>query len=136
MQVSFYIIEYAAYLATEDVNFISVDWERMAAAPRYFFASANVKRVGEQTGQMIQYLIEQGSYLNRFHLIGFSLGAHAAGTAGSTLNGSIPRITGRPTHTNFPNTKLCSTVYSLTWMKIKQDWTQRVLVSNQMNIEN
>ena len=90
-----YNSSYAAYLAMEDVNFISVDWKRMAAAPRYYSASANVKRVGEQTGIMIQYLIDHGSDLNRFHLIGFSLGAHAAGTAGSTLNGSIPRITGR-----------------------------------------
>ena len=66
----------------------------MAAAPRYYSATANVKRVGEQTGQMIKYLIEHGSDLNRFHLIGFSLGAHAVGIAGSILNGSIPRITG------------------------------------------
>lgn len=94
VKVSHVNVLYSAYLAAEDINFISVDWKKLSAAPRYFSASANVQRVGEQTGQLIKFLVEHGSDLNKFHLIGFSLGAHVTGIAGAAVNGSVARITG------------------------------------------
>lgn len=41
------------------------------------------------------FLVGQGADLNKFHLIGFSLGAHVVGRAGHTTYGAVPRITGK-----------------------------------------
>ena len=83
-----------AYLKREPCNFISVDWEFLALSPFYIRAAINTGPVGELTGQLINFLVEQGSDLKNFHVIGFSLGAHVAGKAGATVNGLLPRITG------------------------------------------
>jgi len=82
------------YLKREDCNFISVDWERVAMAPYYIRAAIYSEVVGELTGQLINYLVDQGADLRQFHVIGFSLGAHVAGKAGAVVNGLLPRITG------------------------------------------
>jgi len=83
-----------AYLKREPCNFISVDWRFLALAPFYVRAASNTGPVGELTGQLINFLVEQGSDLKNFHVIGFSLGAHVAGKAGATVNGLLPRVTG------------------------------------------
>lgn len=82
------------FLDKEDCNFISVDWGLLAAGPDYPRAVANVESVGSLTGNFVKFLISKGADLSRFHLIGFSLGAHVVGKAGQTMNGDIPRITG------------------------------------------
>jgi hypothetical protein len=53
-----------------------------------------VKSVGTLTGNFVKFLTSKGAELSRFHLIGFSLGAHVVGKAGQTMNSDIPRITG------------------------------------------
>jgi len=83
-----------AYLLREDCNFISVDWASLATFPFYIRAVTYSTLVGEQTGNLINFLVEQGADLKDFHVIGFSLGAHVAGKAGATVNGVLPRITG------------------------------------------
>jgi len=84
----------AEYLKHEDCNFISVDWQKLAGGINYMRAVSSSTIVGELTGQLINFLLEQGADLNNFHVIGFSLGAHVAGKAGATANGLVPRITG------------------------------------------
>ena len=82
------------YLKREDCNFISVDWEKLAAGINYINPARNTKYVGELTGQLVNFLLEQDADLKNFHIIGFSLGAHVAGKTGATVNGVVPRITG------------------------------------------
>jgi len=82
------------YLEREDCNYIAVDWEPLAIPPFYIRATTYSTLVGEQTGNLINFLVEQGADLKDFHVIGFSLGAHVAGKAGATVNGVLPRITG------------------------------------------
>lgn len=82
------------FLAKEDCNFIAVDWEELANNINYYSSAANTLPVGNLTGHFINFLIAQGTNVNQFHVIGFSLGAHVAGNAGALINGLIPRITG------------------------------------------
>jgi len=82
------------YLKREDCNFISVDWGKLAKGINYVRAVSSSVIVGEFTGDLINFLVEQGSVLKNFHVIGFSLGAHVAGKAGATVNGLLPRVTG------------------------------------------
>ena len=86
------------YLKREDCNFITVDWENVAIAPFYLRAVVSSDVVGELTGHLINFLVEQGADLNNFHVTGFSLGAHVAGKAGATVKGLLPRITGDPSY--------------------------------------
>jgi len=83
-----------AYLHKEDCNYISVDWENLAILPFYPRSAISSVIVGVFTGVFINFLVEQGADLNQFHVIGFSMGAHIAGNAGSTVKGTLPRITG------------------------------------------
>ena len=80
----------------DDCNFVSVNWERLAAGPNYFSAAANVDAVGVRTARLVDLLVRKGGGdLNQFHLIGFSLGAHVVGKAGQNMTmGTVPRITG------------------------------------------
>jgi len=82
------------FLKREDCNYISVDWGKLAGGINYIRASDCTTPVGELTGQLINFLVEQGSDLKNFHVIGFSLGAHVAGKAGATVKGLLPRVTG------------------------------------------
>lgn len=82
------------FLIKEDCNFIAVDWEQLADNVNYYSSAANTQAVGILTGNFVNFLVTLGAELNKFHIIGFSLGAHVAGKAGSTINGLVPRITG------------------------------------------
>jgi len=85
-----------AYLVAGDVNVIAVDWSHLARAPFYILAATSTELVGKfWTAQFIDFLVNQGASLSDIHLLGYSLGAHAAGWAGSSLTtGKLPRITG------------------------------------------
>ena len=83
----------------EDVNVICVDWENGANLPNYKRAADNTRLVGRDVGQLIGQLNNMtGSKNSDFHLIGFSLGAHVAGFAGSEVRNQtqslLHRITG------------------------------------------
>jgi len=83
------------FLANQDCNFISVDWQLLATAPDYPSAVLNVAIVGTHLGDFINYLMTRPSAsISRFHLIGFSLGAHVVGLAGKSSTRVLPRITG------------------------------------------
>ena len=87
----------AAYLNKGDYNIIAVDWSRLARSPFYLTAASSTKEVGVATAQLIDFLVANtdGGTAKRFHVLGYSLGAHAAGWAGASLSvGTLSRITG------------------------------------------
>ena len=91
-----------ALLRREDCNVILVDWSRGAKLP-YGQATGNTRLVGAQTAELIRFLISssRGSpnrLIDRFYIVGFSLGAQTAGYAGSYLRArgmKLGRITGK-----------------------------------------
>ncbi|MBN3276246.1 LIPH Lipase, partial [Polyodon spathula] len=76
------------------MNVIIVDWNRGAATIIYPKAAENTKRVAQILTTFIKQMMEMGSSLSSFHLIGISLGAHISGFVGNMLGGKIGRITG------------------------------------------
>lgn len=79
----------------EDCIVICVDWEAGASLPNYVRAAANTRLIGKQLSFLMKNLEEHKKLdLNRVHIIGFSLGAHVSGFAGSELPG-LRRITGK-----------------------------------------
>jgi len=82
------------YLKGQDINFISVDWEKMAAGPDYSSAVDHVERIGVVISDMITFLNKFGTFQEKFHLIGFCLGAHIAGKAADSVNFAFNRVTG------------------------------------------
>lgn len=83
-----------ALMAVEDCIVICVDWEAGALLPNYVRAAANTRLVGKQLALLLKGLQDfKGLELERVHIIGFSLGAHVSGFAGSDLPG-LKRITG------------------------------------------
>ncbi|XP_076599442.1 inactive pancreatic lipase-related protein 1-like [Chaetodon auriga] len=91
-------------LKWENVNCIAVEWKK-GVKTRYAQAANNARVVGAQVASMITFLM--GNYkqkADKFHIIGHSLGAHAAGDAGSRIPG-LARITGLdPTEPYFQGT--------------------------------
>lgn len=78
----------------EDCIVICVDWEAGATLPNYVRAAANTRLIGKQLAFLMKNLqVHKGLDLGRVHVIGFSLGAHVSGFAGSELPG-LRRITG------------------------------------------
>ncbi|XP_065212134.1 uncharacterized protein LOC135839840 isoform X2 [Planococcus citri] len=84
----------SALMSVEECNIICVDWEAGATIPNYVRAAANTRLVGKQVAILLSGLEK---YVNlsvrNVHVIGFSLGAHVAGFAGSELK-NLSRITG------------------------------------------
>ncbi|XP_049866190.1 uncharacterized protein LOC126366895 [Pectinophora gossypiella] len=84
----------SALMAVEECNVVCVDWEGGASMPNYLRAAANTRLVGKQLAMLLQGLADHIDLrFEDVHLIGFSLGAHVAGFAGSELR-NISRITG------------------------------------------
>ncbi|XP_009474375.1 PREDICTED: pancreatic lipase-related protein 2-like [Nipponia nippon] len=78
---------------TEDVNCILTDW-RGGSSGLYTDAVNNVRIVGAELAYLVNFLEKDYGYSPaNVHLIGHSLGAHAAGEAGRRKPG-IGRITG------------------------------------------
>ncbi|KAK2706793.1 hypothetical protein QYM36_014733 [Artemia franciscana] len=78
-----------AYLRAGDYNVILVDWSIYAGVINYFRAARKSKLVGQLVGRFVDL-----TKLQKVHIIGHSLGAHAAGFAGKTSKRNINRITG------------------------------------------
>ncbi|CAG9759298.1 unnamed protein product [Ceutorhynchus assimilis] len=84
----------AALLEIRDVNVISVDWDNFSRFS-YFTAYLAVSSVGNFVGKSIRNISEAYNYpLERFSLIGHSLGAHICGFAGRYVDGLVSSITG------------------------------------------
>ena len=91
-----------------DCNVILVDWSK-GANRDYFQSAGNTQLVGAQVGELIRFLISSApgspSSVDKFYVIGFSLGAQAAGYAGTYLKDeasmTLGRITGSSGKKNF-----------------------------------
>nr|CAH7763703.1 unnamed protein product [Callosobruchus chinensis] len=86
-----------SYLKLYDCNVVLMDWHKGARGPQYAVAAANTELVGRQLGILLTKMVEKGLDVRKIHLIGFSLGAHVAGTASESLKNRgllIGRITG------------------------------------------
>ncbi|NP_001075501.1 hepatic triacylglycerol lipase precursor [Oryctolagus cuniculus] len=78
------------------VNVGLVDWISLAHS-HYAVAVRNARLVGQEVAALLQWLEESAPFSrSNVHLIGYSLGAHVAGFAGSYISGKhkIGRITG------------------------------------------
>uniref|UniRef100_A0A8C1L3X0 PLAT domain-containing protein n=1 Tax=Cyprinus carpio TaxID=7962 RepID=A0A8C1L3X0_CYPCA len=76
-----------------DANVIVVDW--LDTAQNYYaLAAQNTKMVGQEIGLFIDWLESANVPLEKLHLLGYSLGAHIAGFAGSHATNKVGRITG------------------------------------------
>nr|ACO11632.1 Phospholipase A1 member A precursor [Caligus rogercresseyi] len=82
------------YLSNRPTNVFSVDWSLLAKSPWYTTAAKNANAVGEHVAGFIRFLISEGEAYENIHLLGASLGAHAAGYTGFYTEGRIGRITG------------------------------------------
>ncbi|CAK1600248.1 unnamed protein product [Parnassius mnemosyne] len=84
----------SAFLDTQDVNVIVVDWRGLASS-NYITSSNGVPSVGQHLGNFLVWLINTaGGDWNNVHLVGHSLGAHVVGNAGRTAGGRPRRVTG------------------------------------------
>ncbi|XP_013794398.2 pancreatic triacylglycerol lipase-like [Limulus polyphemus] len=80
-------------LTHDDYNVISVDWAK-GGVPPYTQAVANARMVGAIVGKFLQYMEDNLRVSpSDVHIIGHSLGAHAAGYTGERVPG-LGRITG------------------------------------------
>ncbi|XP_061450984.1 hepatic triacylglycerol lipase isoform X2 [Rhineura floridana] len=77
-------------------NVIITDWLTLALE-HYPIAVQNTRRIGQEIARFLEWLEESVQFSRgRAHLIGYSLGAHVSGFAGSYIRGTkkIGRITG------------------------------------------
>jgi len=85
-------------LKREDFNIIIVDWSN-GAKSSYEQAVGNTRMVGAQLAELIRFLVNNtNSSTDSFHILGFDLGSHTAGHAGTRLGKSgtaLGRITGK-----------------------------------------
>ena len=105
-------------LNREDCNVILVDWSQGAQFP-YGQAAGNTRVLGAQIAELIRFLISSSSgspsrLLDRFYIIGFSLGAHVAGYAGSYLRAKKMRL-GRITGKDSAGPSVKESCYSINW---------------------
>lgn len=84
------------------MNVIVVDWGR-AAGGLYSTGVSNVPIVGQLVASLVDWLIEEGTPVSSFHLMGHSLGGHVAAIAARLVKGGkIPVVTGNNI-THLPN---------------------------------
>lgn len=83
-------------LSQVDANVFSVDWGKLCPFPLYPGAVENVYKVGELTGDFIDWLNEEtGLAADQVEMSGHSLGAQVSGITGKSVTcGKLGRITG------------------------------------------
>ncbi|MEE6459966.1 hypothetical protein FKM82_000805, partial [Ascaphus truei] len=84
----------ALYRREPDSNVVVVDW--LTRAQQHYPISAEYTQlVGQDVASFIDWMEEKLNYpVDNIHILGYSLGAHAAGVAGSLTTRKVNRITG------------------------------------------
>lgn len=76
----------SAYLRRGHYNVILINWSKLAVLPWYITAVKNARIVGRYFAHVMRWLEAQKAIsLSKIHVIGFSLGAEAAGFMGKAL---------------------------------------------------
>lgn len=76
----------SAYLRRASYNVILVHWPKLVTLPWYVTAVRNTRVIGPYLARMMLWLDAQKAVsLSELHVIGFSLGAEAAGFMGKAL---------------------------------------------------
>ncbi|CAG07963.1 unnamed protein product [Tetraodon nigroviridis] len=84
----------ALYERERAANVVVVDW-LTSAQNHYVVAARKTKMVGQEIARFIDWIEEStNAPAENIHLIGYSLGAHVAGFAGSHTTSKVGRITG------------------------------------------
>ncbi|KAM3937500.1 lipoprotein lipase [Leptodactylus fuscus] len=84
----------ALYKREPHSNVIVVDWLQRAQQ-HYPVSAGYTQLVGQDVASFIDWMEEMFNYpLDNIHILGYSLGAHAAGVAGSLTTNKVNRITG------------------------------------------
>ncbi|XP_037325001.2 lipoprotein lipase isoform X2 [Pungitius pungitius] len=84
----------ALYAREKTANVVVVDW-LASAQNHYAVAARNTEGVGHEVARFIDWIEETTNMpVENLHLIGYSLGAHVAGFAGSHATNKVGRITG------------------------------------------
>ncbi|XP_054262803.1 pancreatic triacylglycerol lipase-like [Macrosteles quadrilineatus] len=86
-----------AYLSRGPYNVVVVDWSVLVGESSCYpiVASRGLQQVGGLLAQLLDHLVYAGVSPSNIHIVGFSLGAHVAGHAGTFLgHGLVSRITG------------------------------------------
>lgn len=90
-----------ALLEKVNCNVLQVDWQERARFPNYAKAASSAPLVGVLLSFMLQKMIQTSNcslHPDNVHIVGFSLGAHAAGVCGrhffNTTEFTLGRITG------------------------------------------
>jgi len=81
-----------SFLQTSDANVVIFDYEKYNAP--YLTAVSNAKAVGGCVAAFVNDMLKNGQTLDKFYLIGHSLGAHIAGYAANQCQGTLGRVTG------------------------------------------
>jgi hypothetical protein len=95
---------------------ICVDWGELAkpkkipgVSPDVFYpvVVSNVPHVGEEFGKLLVFMLESEliRHPDQIHIVGFSLGAHIAGLAGTYVKDKMSNFIGRITGTSQINIK-------------------------------
>lgn len=87
----------SAFFQRDNFNIISVDFEKLVEEPCYITAVGNLPTVANCTANLIDFLVDSNFFtLDDIHVIGFSLGAQAAGMISNYLSHirKLKRITG------------------------------------------
>lgn len=86
---------FLALLEVEDVNVILVGWTNITQILLYPWVVEQSYSVAQYVGQLIDFLVQNGTPLKGIHIIGHSVGAHIAGVASTEVkSGIVGRITG------------------------------------------
>ncbi|XP_075974575.1 inactive pancreatic lipase-related protein 1-like isoform X2 [Anticarsia gemmatalis] len=87
-----------AYLeARPGTNVVLLDWSNMAHGSYLVNAARNTKKVGSAAAEQLNKLLESGLLLEKFHVIGHSLGSHVAGYTARELKNKYSKVVKRLT---------------------------------------
>ncbi|XP_026732602.1 pancreatic lipase-related protein 2-like isoform X2 [Trichoplusia ni] len=83
--------------ARPDTNVVLLDWSNMAHGSYLVNAARNTKKVGAAAAEQLNKLLESGLLLEKFHVIGHSLGSHVAGYTARELKTKYNKVVKRLT---------------------------------------